>query len=186
MYHKTFPALYYWVYDIPNFAELQKYVDSKKPNGKKEKWVDACKIDTIFIDKPDFLDIIKPSIDLFTNEAFNREMTINISFPWINHYTKGCFQEVHDHKSDVASVFFLNEGKDFSEFFFYNRNNNSASLNFTDAMIYDEIRLNDKFYPGVKSGQVIFFPGTMLHGVTMHNSDVIRKTVSCNFSLENK
>ena len=110
MYHKTFPALYYWVYDIPNFTDLQKYVDSKKPNGKKEKWVNACKVNTIFVDKPDFLDIIKPSIDLFTNESFNREMTMNISFPWINYYTKGCFQEIHDHRSDVASVFFLNEG----------------------------------------------------------------------------
>ena len=159
---------------------------AKKPNGKKENWVNACKIDTIFVDKPDFLDIIKPSIDLFTGEAFNREVRLNVSFPWINNYTKGCFQEVHDHRSDVACVFFLNDGEDFSKFFFFNRNNNSCSIMFNSVMVYDELRLTDKYYPDVKAGKVIFFPGTMLHGVTMHNSDVVRKTVSCNFNLQDK
>ena len=34
-----------------------------------------------------------------------------------------------------------------------------------------------------EAGEVIFFPGHMLHGVTPHKSDEVRKTFSVNFNL---
>ena len=184
MFDKCYPSLFYWKYNIPNFKELKEYADSKNEvNNHRETWQNECKIDTTYITTPDFVDIIKPSLDLFIREAFHSGANINIMYPWVNYYKEGYFQEIHDHKSDIASVFFLNDGKDFSKFYFYNRNNNVASNKLMAALQDAELNTGDKWMPEYKAGQVLFFPGTMLHGVSPHKSNVLRKTLSCNFNL---
>ena len=44
----------------------------------------------------------------------------------------------------------------------------------------DTIRSSDI---NVQKGEVIFFPGHVLHGVTPHLSDEVRKTIATNISL---
>lgn len=185
MFTKVFPTVYYWKYDIPNFKELKEYVKSKRDetNDIKQPWTKGCLVDTTFIDKVDFVDILKPSIDLLTGEAFREPANINSGYPWINRYKRGYHQEIHDHKTDIASVFFLNDGKGFSEFYFYNRYNVTASNRLMKVLKYNELNEGDKWTPEYKAGQVLFFPGTMLHGVTPHKSDVVRETLSCNFDI---
>ena len=184
MYNNLFPTLFYWIYDIPNFEELKEYAESKKDiNNHREPWQNDCLVDTTYITTPEFIRYLKPSLDLFTEEAFTRSTNLNAGYPWINYYKKGYFQEIHDHKSDIASVFFLNDGEDFSKFYFYNRYNSTASIRFLELLKYPELNKGDKWTPNYKEGQVIFFPGTMLHGVSVHNSDVLRKTISCNFHI---
>lgn len=185
MFTKVFPTVYYWKYDIPNFDELKEYVKSKKNvvNEYNHPWTKGCLVDTTFINEPDFVKILKPSLDLLTGEAFAIRVNIDAGYPWINRYKKGYHQEIHDHKSDIASVFFLNEGEDFSEFYFYNRYNVTASNRLLRCLKYNELNEGDKWTPEYKAGQVLFFPGTMLHGVTPHKSDVVRETLSCNFDI---
>ena len=36
----------------------------------------------------------------------------------------------------------------------------------------------------LKRGDILFFPGHMLHGVSSHKHDNIRKTLSCNFWIK--
>jgi len=184
MYNSIFSSSFYWIFDIPNFTELKDYVDSRKDiNNARESWSEHCKVDTIYLNSPDTQYLIKPSLDLFVLEAFSTNVKLNMSYPWINLYKKGYFQEIHDHKVDIACVFFINDGPHFSDFYFYNRNNNCVSNKFLSVLRDENLRLGDKYIPEYKEGQVIFFPGTMLHGVTPHKSDTIRKTVSCNFEI---
>ena len=184
MYNKLYPTLFYWKYDIPNFEELKEYADSKNEvNNHREAWQNECKVDTTYIITPEFVDYIKPSLDLFLDEAFHGGISINAHYPWINYYQEGYFQEIHDHKTDIASVFFLNDGENFSQFYFYNRYNNIASNALMTALNYEELNRGDKWMPEYKAGQVLFFPGTMLHGVSVHKSKVLRKTLSCNFNI---
>ena len=35
----------------------------------------------------------------------------------------------------------------------------------------------------LKAGDIMFFPGYMLHGVSPHKSDIIRKTLSFNLDI---
>jgi len=35
----------------------------------------------------------------------------------------------------------------------------------------------------LKEGEVIFFPGWLQHGVTPHKSDIVRKTLACNYNF---
>ena len=94
-------------------------------------------------------------------------------------YKRNYFQEVHDHGSvDISSVFFANDGVDFGKFFFIDRN----SCNFSE--IYEELISYTNYHqPTVKKGDIIFFSSHILHGVSSHENDEIRKTLSVNFKL---
>ena len=63
------------------------------------------------------------------------------------------------------------------------RYNVTASNKLLRCLKYNELNEGDKWTPEYKAGQVLFFPGTMLHGVTPHKSDVVRETLSCNFDI---
>ena len=100
--------------------------------------------------------------------------------PWLNLYERGYYQELHCHKgNDLSSIFFVNDGINFSELFFYDRNANNFSDNFEELISY-ESTINIPY----KKGDIIFFPSHTLHGVTSHQNDEIRKTLSVNFKID--
>ena len=181
MINHIFPTSYYWIFDIPNFHEIQEYVKLKtKVDNTNFTWGDICKIDRIPLSLEETKSILLPSIELFANK-FRDSQNIKIYDPWINLYKENFFQEVHDHKNDIACVMFLNDGEEFAKFFFYNRYNNSVSYKLEN--IFSDMSHNDVWYPDTSAGKVIFFPGTMLHGVSPHKSDIIRKTLSFNIDI---
>lgn len=184
MFNTFFPSSFYWCFDIPNFDEMRDFVNSKQQaDDIPQLWSIDCKVDTIKLQAQEVQSLIQPSFALFSEYAFSRSANIKMYDPWINLYKRGYFQEIHDHKVDIASVFFINDGEGFSNFHFYNRYNNCASIKLLKRIDDEQMQNNDKYYPKYTEGQVLFFPGTMLHGVTPHNSDVVRKTLSCNFEI---
>ena len=171
----------YWVYEIPNFDEIMNFVDEQTViDNSKFNWGNLCKVDRIPLNRDDTAHLLKPSTDLFCQE-FKTKFNFRLFDPWINLYERGYYQEVHDHvENHLACVFFLNEGENFSDFFFFNRHSNN--LNPVWFEIFPQIS-DDHWYPKVSAGHVMFFPGNMLHGVSPHNSDITRKTLSVNLNF---
>ena len=64
------------------------------------------------------------------------------------------------------------------EFYFYNRNHIQWSFNWRTLM-----ELSDRFVPTIREGDIMFFPGHMLHGVSPHRSDKVRRTLSFNLDI---
>ena len=99
--------------------------------------------------------------------------------PWLNLQKKGYYQEIHDHAGlDISSVFFANDGIDFGKFFFVDRHSCNFSEEYEDLISY-----TNHHQPSVKRGDIIFFSSHLLHGVSSHENDEIRKTLSVNFKL---
>ena len=93
---------------------------------------------------------------------------------------KGQFQETHDHlQYDFSCVFFPTVKENFSQFYFYNRYANSVSKSW-----FNLLNIPSSWNPAIESGDIIFFPGSMLHAVSPHKSDEVRKTLSCNFDFD--
>ena len=59
-----------------------------------------------------------------------------------------------------------------------NVNTDNASNSGTPEEFLDNLGLDD-----YKEGDILFFPGGILHGVSPHNSSVVRKTLSFNFDI---
>ena len=176
-----FPTSIYWVYKIPNFQEIKSFADSQKNvDNSNFSWGQVCKIDRILLKSNQVENLIKPSLELFW-ESFKKPANIRMYHPWINLYKKDYFQEVHEHDSDISCTFFLNDGPDFSKFYFFNRHSNGISNSLRD--LFDVTTDQTFWFPNCKEGEVLFFPGSLLHGVTPHNSDIVRKTLTINFDI---
>ena len=175
-----FPTNFYIQFQVPNAKEIIETIDyynESHIDNSKFTWGSKSSSGKIPLKWENYIELFKPSLDIFANE-FNSYIDYTMYNPWLNLYKRGDFQEVHDHHDhDFACVFIINEGKGFGEFYFKDRNY-SLSLQ-TDKMI----NYSNEYTPKLKSGDFIVFPSHMLHGVTPHNSDIVRKTLSFNLDI---
>ena len=176
-----FPTSFYSIFQAPNKDELDaaisKYDESHIDNSKFS-WGKECVVDRIPLKKEDWIELMMPS--LFTlGQEYGQKFKFNITDPWLSYYKRGSYQEVHDHSTfDLACVYFVNSGEGFSRFSFTDRY--SVTLQTSVRKLTDYHNLHGINYNG---GDIIFFPGHLLHQVTPHNSDVIRKSFSCNINI---
>ena len=77
---------------------------------------------------------------------------------------------------------FINDGENFSKFYVKDRNNVNTSENLQD-ILHKVNGYTRGHFVDIKEGDMIVFPANMLHGVTMHNSDIVRKTFSFNLNF---
>ena len=176
-----FPTNFYVQFHVPNAKEIIEtidYYDESHVDNSKFTWGDKCSSGKIPLKWEDYIELFKPSLNIFANE-FNSYIDYTMYDPWLNLYKRRDFQEVHDHReNDFACVFIINEGKGFGEFYFKDRN-----YIFQSSKIEKMVNYSDNYIPELKTGDFIVFPSHMLHGVTPHNSDNIRKTLSFNINI---
>lgn len=177
--NKLFPNYFYFKYKAPNFEEFISELESETANINNAdfSWGELCEVDKIALNPNKYLNYLIPSLQLLCNEL-DGNIEFDIKSSWMNLYKKGYYQEMHMHvPDDLVCVFFMNSGNDFSKFYFYDRN---TDVPFIWTKIAD---LKLRHFVEYERGDIIFFPAHMLHGVSKHNSDVVRKSFSCNFKM---
>ena len=177
-----FTSEFFTLFPAPNSEELISKIEdichTKEVDNIGRDWGRNCKVDTIPLLWQDFLELYQPSIEVFC-KIFKKDIKYTMYSPWLNLYKKGYYQEIHDHAGhDISSVFFANDGINFGKFFFYDRHSCNFSDNYEELIAYE----NQKT-PPIKKGDIIFFSSHILHGVTSHENDEIRKTLAVNFNI---
>ena len=176
-----FKANFYTIYQAPNADELINKINTYTEdsiNNDDFSWGNKSSSDKIGLKWEDYMELLSPSIELFAEES---KVSFNYTLydPWINLYKKGDHQEVHGHPTHLSGVFIANDGEDFSQFYFLDKDNYSASISWLGKILkYDCDHIVQ-----LKAGDIMFFPGYMLHGVSPHKSDIIRKTLSFNLDI---
>ena len=182
-----FSSSFYLLFSLPNKKEVfetitnPKYID--KELSSKIRWNSNCKVkvEELYADKVGH--VLTPSIELFLQHVRSKK-SVGLLDIWKNTYNKDGFQEVHDHVNNEAQlsgcIFLEDQTKDTSRFYFYNRDN--TELAFWREILNDE-RLQNKWFPNIKAGDIIFFPSYMLHGVTPHKLRKPRTTISFNLQF---
>lgn len=170
---------FYFQYRLPNHNDFRRTLLSAKSYGDEDfTWGELCKVKRESYHIDDWLNVLVEPVKLLSQEL-KITFKANISHPWVNMYERGGFQEIHYHDDcDIAAVVFLNDGPDFGKFYFWDANHTA----FTKPWIkmITKMGLSNIYYPEVKAGDIIFFPSHMMHGVSPHNSDTVRKTLSFN------
>ena len=185
-----FPNAFYHQFQAPNAEELIAAIESdtdfdlppwchdQKATEENFTWQELCNVKTLGVKAEKYMPLLAPSIDQFAT-ALNINLQYYMWNPWINKYSKGGFQETHDHaRHDFVCVFFANDGDNFAKFYFHDRNGNQLSHKMQTLM-----NVSDRWTPDVKAGDIIFFPGHQLHAVSPHDSDIIRTSLSANFDI---
>ena len=176
-----FPTNFYVHFQVPNAKEIIETVncyDESYIDNSKFTWGSKSSSGKIALKWEDYIELFKPSLNIFANE-FDSYVDCKMYNPWLNLYKRRDFQEVHDHRgNDFSCVFIINEGEGFSKFYFKDRNYMFKSLKIEKMINY-----SDNYIPELKTGDFIVFPSHMLHGVTPHNSNSVRKTLSFNIDI---
>ena len=180
MLNYVFSTSLYWKFKAENYEALNSYIDSLELTDDKDfAWGFNCRSKKRDVEQKDLVELLYPNL-LKLSDIIGRTLDISLTESWLNFYEKGDFQEVHSHSNrDLVMIYFPKVKSDYSKFYLYDRNEHMFAPELAMILGYKNI-----YYPKIMSGDIMFFPGNMLHAVTPHNSDEIRKTLSANFHVQ--
>jgi hypothetical protein len=182
--NRLFFGPFYGQYKVENHENLTSLINDKlKTTEDYHGWNNNCNVQVKMLDNIEFaIPYFKPCLKQFCDEL-NAKINVDIvESGWVSCYNVGSYQEVHQHcNCDISMVYFLNSGEGFSNFYFLDRHSNDYS----DAWIRKVFpkEMSDTFTPSISAGDLIIFPSHLYHGVTIHKSDVTRKTLALNMNI---
>ena len=191
MLHTPWPQSFYSRILAPNRKELVSFIKDENAVLHPDQefiWGNDCLMEKKerLGDYNKILELLSPSLRLFWNEIklgtgldVTGKLDFQVNEAWRNYYTKGNFQEVHDHPGcQLVCVIFGNEWEtDFSRFFIMNRHGSEVDVFWKTIIPVDQIWMKPR------EGDVVFIPPWMLHGVSPHISDKTRITASVNLNF---
>ena len=180
MIHKIFDHNFFIQFQALNKEKFYSELETEVVNNSNEySWSSKCRVSTTRLNLSKYIKFLQPNVDEFS-KIIGKNFNYRVNDMWLNTYDYGSYQEIHDHvPADISCVFFPNTGEKFSEFYF--RDRSSADLSYKLKQI---LNLYDLWTPSISSGDIIFFPSNMLHGVSCHLSSTLRKTVSCDIIIQ--
>ena len=185
MIHNTFPHYFHSEIYPSNKEEMLDAIENADLMPDQDcSWNDGCLVKFERLDfGNNFTEVFQPVLDQFFNEMGLNVDGLNLFLHeiWRNTYTKGFFQEIHDHFPHSLSgvVFLTAEQEGDGKFYFYHRHGSEVSKEWIELGF-----IGERKFVKAERGKVILFPSHMLHGVSLHKSDNIRKTVSFNINFD--
>tara|TARA_Y100000022_G_C13095461_1_gene304327 strand:- start:35 stop:577 length:543 start_codon:yes stop_codon:yes gene_type:complete len=178
MIHQLFNHNFFVKFQAVNKDIFIEELESLPQTVDNCEWSSKCNVSVTNVEADTSFKLLSPNINELSR-LLKRNFSYRVHDSWLNTYESGSYQEIHDHiPADISCVFFLNHGKDFSEFYFRERNNADVSHNLRILLGF-----YDLWTPKVRAGDIIFFPSNLLHGVSQHKSKTQRKTFSSNIHL---
>lgn len=172
----------FYSYIVPPNKEYLLNICKTAPKTKNQSflWGSKSLSDKIRLNPNGFLNALSPSLKIFFDELGVEHYNTDVTEVWKNSYKKGYHQEIHDHPDcDLSCVIFLDDYKEGqSKFYFSNRHSREPNS------VWGNIINLHSWYMYPEKGSLIFFPSHMLHGVTPHNSNKNRETISINLNIK--
>jgi hypothetical protein len=182
-----FPKDLYIKFRAPNAEEFIDALE-KNPQMVKNDQFEWGKLysspDKVPLENDEWQKYLIPSLNKFS-EITKLNFGWKVINCWLNLYKKGDYQEIHNHDGifneiavNLSCVFFVNNGENFSDFYFFDVNHSHINHLWTE--IY---RSSTVFKLHAEAGDILFFPTHLFHNVSPHKSDIIRKTFSANIMV---
>ena len=201
MIQSIFPNYFYSVITPPNKEELITTFINAEVNQKETKeliWPNACeiKVESLYhrTHYKGVGSVLAQTLRIFFLEMgvmegdkdFDNMRLLSI---WRNTYNKGYYQEIHDHLgpegADLSGVVFLNDHVEgASEFYFYDKHYSEVTTSWRRLLQKVKAPNSNKLkICNPKAGDVLLFPSYIPHGVTMHEINQPRTTISFNIAF---
>jgi len=147
------------------------------------EWGEQCLSEKVYLKLTGFTELLKPYLIEVLSEVIDGDIPYGFSVDevWKNTYYRYYHQEQHDHRGfELSFVIFMNDYQENdAQFYFVNERCRLTAESWGDisALMPDTIPIEGK------KGDIVFFPSHMLHGVSPHQSDNTRITVSGNVTI---
>lgn len=183
---------------LPNHESVkkifEKYLEDDNYFSESLNW--QCNVETTFQKNNNFdlpWDLFIESSTTALRDYLNifpidNPFTIKV-YAWLNRYSKGQYQEVHNHAGDGAAIscaYMLELPQDSADFVFYQAGNDFWHFNPIKKICNSGFPFNNRFTPELDEGDIIFFPSYIDHYVSHNKSDLRRSTISANFYISPK
>ena len=148
------------------------------------EWGEQCLSEKVYLKLTGFTELLKPYIIEVLSEVIDEDIPYGFTVDevWKNTYHRYYHQEQHDHQGfELSFVIFMNDYQENdAKFYFVNERNRLTTELWKDvcSLMPDSIPIEGK------KGDIVFFPSHMLHGVSPHQSDNPRVTISGNISID--
>ena len=148
------------------------------------EWGDECLSEKVHLKLTGFTELLKPYVIEVLSEVIDEGTPYGFSVEevWKNTYHRYYHQEQHDHQGfELSFVIFMNDYQENdAKFYFVNERTRLTAESWGDvsALMSDSLPIEGK------KGDIVFFPSHMLHGVSPHQSDNPRVTISGNISID--
>ena len=148
------------------------------------KWGDECLSEKVHLKLTGFTELLKPYVIEVLSEVIDEGIpyAFSIDEVWKNTYHRYYHQEQHDHQGyELSFVIFTRDSEENdAKFYFVNERNRLTTELWKNvcSLMPDSIPIEGK------KGDIVFFPSHMLHGVSPHQSDTPRVTVSGNITIK--
>ena len=197
MIKSIFSNYFYSLITPPNKEELIATFNNAKVDEKETKeliWPNACEIKVESLHPRGVGYVLSQTLKIFFIEMgvmegdkdFDNMRMLSI---WRNTYNKGYYQEIHDHLgpegADLSGVVFLNDHVEgASEFYFYDKHYSEVTTSWRRLLQKVKAPNSNKLkICNPKAGDVLLFPSYIPHGVTMHEINQPRTTISFNIAF---
>ena len=107
---------------------------------------------------------------------------------WLNRYTNGQFQEVHNHagESIISCAYMMHTPTNSGNFTFYKNAHDYFHQSDLPKLTTQPFKFNNRITPPLDEGDIIYFPSTLEHYVSPNNSTEVRATISANFIIKER
>ena len=117
------------------------------------------------------------SVDIFSKEIYFLQENLKITQSWCNVNPKGSIHHAHTHSNSIISgVFYLRINKDNPPIVF----NNEFGWGIAPKLIKYSIFNSGQLIVPLKAGELILFPSSLNHSVSINKSKTVRLSLSFN------
>lgn len=191
MLNKLFYGPFFGQYRVPKYKELISKLNDRVDSSPNRSvgWNDLCSVDVTMLNDITWIEpYIKPCLKRFSDDIGVKINYQTDAGGWISCYNKGGFQEAHQHYQDVSAVFIMNSGENFAQFYFLDRHSSDYPDAWRDKVFPKQecgssTTAQDSYRPKLSTGDLILFPSHLYHGVSVHKSDIVRKTFAFNMYI---
>lgn len=184
------PFLHNFFYtDTPSNKDelLHEIENSELDKNQDFSWNTFCSLKLERLDLDKKIELFQPSLSKFFKELDieGQNVKLRLCGMWKNTYSKHAFQEIHDHSPHHFSgvLFLTDEQPGDSRFYFVNKHGSEIPQGWRKLRKNQNILHAGRYWVKAERGRIIFFPSYLMHGVTEHQSDKPRQTVSFNFDF---
>ena len=184
------PFLHNFFYtDIPSNKDelLHEIENSELDKDQDFSWNTFCSLKLERLDLDKKIELLQPSLSKFFKELDieGQNVKLRLCGMWKNTYSKHAFQEIHDHSPHHFSgvLFLTDEQPGDSRFYFVNKHGSEIPQGWRKLRKNQNILHAGRYWVKAERGRIILFPSYLMHGVTEHQSDKPRQTVSFNFDF---
>lgn len=171
--------------------EFSLYLEKDEYFSEVSSW--KCNVESTFCKENNFdlpwntfiENAVKCFNEYLSTFPIKKQFQIEI-YAWLNRYSKGHSQEVHNHAGGnavLSCAYMLELPKNSGDIVFFQTGNDLLKYTTLNDICDNDLNVSNRFTPILQEGDIVIFPSYLDHYVTGNYTEKRRSTISANLYI---